>query len=127
MGILSLYTMWIALVPPPVFAGMVYALVHLCTCCTSDPTTIVPGSPAAKSPLLSPLGLVVVFACSYFCACSVSCPVLVLLLVPLSPCSVRVFLLLAPFVFGWCSSFSCVCSFFSTCMCYSGLTVRLPS
>jgi len=50
VGILSLYTMWIALVPPPVFAGMVYALVHLCTCCTSDPTTIVPGSPAAKSP-----------------------------------------------------------------------------
>ena len=74
--------MWIALVPPAVFAGMVCTLVHLCTCCTSDPTTIVLGPPAAKSPRPLPRFLLCLFVlvfmrvlclvrfrCCFWCPC----------------------------------------------------------
>ena len=129
MGILSLYTMWIALVAPLIFVGMVYVLVYLCTCVPVVLATppVLSRALLLLSPPLSPPVRVVVFACSYFCAGSKSCPVLVLLLLPLSPCSVRVFLLLVLFVFGWFSSLSGGCFFFSTCMCYSGLTEKYPS
>ena len=63
VGTLSLYTMWIALVPPPVFAGMVCALVHLMHL---RPHHYCPGPSCRCCPCLS-----VLFGCFVPCSCCV--------------------------------------------------------
>jgi len=71
--VLSLHTMWIALVPPLVselHCLLTHALLCLCVCCTCDPITFDPALSCCQVPLSFHRFFCGVCACPCFCACS---------------------------------------------------------